>query len=67
MATVFAKKEGGGGGVGLSVRVLMKMTFTTLVHIFTSCVLLPKCVLSVIRGMKMKPHLSVAWNWFDFL
>ena len=44
------------------------MTFATAVHIlFTSFVYPPNVYLSVIHGIKRKPHLSVVWNWYHFV
>ena len=44
------------------------MTFATAVHIlFTSFVYPTNVYLSVIHGIKRKPHLSVLWNWYHFV
>ena len=44
------------------------MTFATAVHIlFTSFVYPTNVYLSVIHGIKRKPHLSVVWNWYHFV
>ena len=44
------------------------MTFATAVHIlFTSFVYPTNVFLSVIHGIKSKPHLSVVWNWYHFV
>ena len=44
------------------------MTFATVVPIsFTSFVYRTNVYWSVIHGIKRKPHLSVAWNWYHFV
>ena len=44
------------------------MTFATSVPaLFTSFVYCTNMYWSVIHGIKRKPHLSVAWNWYHFV
>ena len=44
------------------------MTFATAVPVlFTSFVYCTNMYWSVIHGIKRKPHLSVAWNWYHFV
>ena len=44
------------------------MTFVTAVPIlFASFVYRTNVYWSVIHGIKRKPHLSVAWNWYHFV
>ena len=44
------------------------MTFAMAVHIlFTSFVYPTNVYLSVIHGIKRKPHSSVVWNWYHFV
>ena len=44
------------------------MTFATAVHIlFISFVYPTNVYLSIIHGIKRKPHLSVVWNWYHFV
>ena len=44
------------------------MTFATAVPVlFTSFVYCTSMYWSVIHGIKRKPHLSVAWNWYHFV